>query len=147
MRSISLHPSISFPSSKTPESTLDAKPPASPPVSSITTSRSRHVISDVAARLEVAHPAIHVGSPAIPSTLTVHPQVVRIHSLLDNTRYLTQFVPNIPNVIAGLRAMHVQIPNSYLSQTTFIKTTHGGEEEDSAASSSSGLTGIGGCSN
>ncbi|KAI9861218.1 MAG: hypothetical protein M1813_005391 [Trichoglossum hirsutum] len=94
---------------------------------SITTSRSRHASSDVAARLEVAYPAIHVGSL---STLTVPPQVVRIHTLLDDTRYLTQFVPNISNVIAGLRAMHVQIPNSCLSQTTFTRTTYDDQEQD-----------------
>ncbi|KAI9764081.1 MAG: hypothetical protein M1840_008885 [Geoglossum simile] len=98
--------------------------------SSTTTSRSRHIISNVAAHLEVAHPAIHVGFPAIPSTLTVPPQVVRIHTLLDDTRYLTQFVPNIPDLIAGLRAMHVQIPNSCLSQTPSTKTTYNGQEQD-----------------
>jgi hypothetical protein len=54
---------------------------------------------------------------------------VRIQALFDDTRCLTQFVPNIPNVIAGLRAMHVQIRNSCLSQIAF-KATYGGQEQD-----------------
>src|SRR5579862_8305908 len=60
--------------------------------SSTTTSRGRRLLSDIAAHLEVSHPTVRVG----PTVLTTPPQVKRIYTLLDNPRFLTQYLPNIP---------------------------------------------------
>jgi hypothetical protein len=96
---------------------------------SITTSRSQRPPSDIAAQLEFARPAIHVGFPDGSSTITTLPQVNRIQTLLDDMRYLTQFVPNIPDLIAELRTMGAPISDSCLSQTAF-KATYGSQEQD-----------------
>ncbi|KAI9867971.1 MAG: hypothetical protein M1813_007793 [Trichoglossum hirsutum] len=97
--------------------------------SSTTTSRSQRPRSDIAAQLEFACPAIHVGFPDGSSTITTLPQVNRIQTLLDDMRYLTQFVPNIPDLIAELRTMGAPISDSCLSQRAF-KATYGDQEQD-----------------
>ncbi|KAI9772509.1 MAG: hypothetical protein M1840_000714 [Geoglossum simile] len=95
------------------------------PTSSTTTSRSRRLLSDIAAHLEVSRPTIRVG----PTVLTTPLQVKHIYTLLNGTQYLTQFVPNIPDLIAGLRTMDVFIPDPCLSQTVFTKAAYGGQDQ------------------